>query len=41
MNLRETGQEIPVSVVTDCAERIKKIRENLESGELAAALGMP
>lgn len=40
MNLRETGQEIPVSVVTDCAERIKKM-ENLEFGELAAALGMP
>ena len=40
MNLREIGLEIPVSAVTDCVERTK-MNENLESGELAAALGMP
>lgn len=41
MNLREIGLEIPVSAMTDCVERTKKMKENLESGEPAASLGMP
>lgn len=34
MNLRETGKEILISLVTNCTERIEKMMENLEATHL-------
>lgn len=41
VNPRATVKQILLSVVTNCVERINKMKENLEAGEFAAALGMP